>query len=132
MKKTKLNYVQLLFLITAFLTIQWTSTHVHFSENHNHDGNIHKHQIETHTHQYLSLNDSSIQVSHINIIEFDTKDYIQNRKIEKTESLDIAIQTFNLQAVIPLVKLDVPLFINKRQGYSLYSSSNPRAPPLNS
>jgi hypothetical protein len=132
MKKTKLNYVQLLFLITAFLTIQWTSTHVHFSENHNHDGNIHKHQIETHTHQYLSLNDSSIQVSHINIIELDTKDYIQNRKIEKTESLDIAIQTFNLQAVIPLVKLDVPLFINKRQGYSLYSSSNPRAPPLNS
>lgn len=132
MKKTKLNYVQLLFLITAFLTIQWTSTHVHFSENHNHDGNIHKHQIETHTHQYLSLNDSSIQLSHINIIELDTKDYKQNRKIEETASLDIAIQTFNLEVVIPLVNLEVPPFINKEQGYSLYSSSNPRAPPVNS
>ena len=132
MNKTKLNYIQLLFLITAFLTVQWTATHVHFSENHNHDGNTHTHQVETHTHQYISIDDSSFQVSHSNIIEFDSKDYKKNRKIKETASLDIAIQTFNLEVVIPLVKLEVPSFINKEQGYSLYSSSNPRAPPVNS
>jgi len=127
-----LRHTKLLFLITAFLTVQWTATHVHFSEDHNHDGNTHKHQIETHTHQFISINDSSPQLSHSNIIELDSKDYRQNRKIEKNESLDIVIQTFNLQVIIPLVKLEVPPFINTRQGYSLYSSSNPRAPPLHS
>ena len=123
MNKTKLNYVKLLFLITAFLTIQWSTTHIHFSENHNHDGKIHKH---------ISINDSAPQLNHSNIIELDTEYTLQNRKKQKDSSLDIAVLTFNLQEVIPLVKLDVPLFINKRQGYSLYSSSNPRAPPLNS
>ncbi len=132
MTKIKLNYIQLLFLITAFLTVQWTATHVHFSEDHNHDGTTHKHQIETHTHQFISINDSSYKLSHSNIIELDSKGYKQNRKIEKPESIDIAIQTFNLQVIIPLAKLEVPPFINTRQGYSLYSSSNPRAPPLNS
>lgn len=132
MKKTKLNYIQLLFLITTFLTVGWTSTHVHFTETHNHDGYFHKHQVETHSHQYISIDDSSFQVSHSNIIEFDFKDYKKNRKIEETASLDIAIQTFNLEVVIALVNLEVPTFINKKQGYSLYSSSNPRAPPVNS
>ena len=132
MNKTKLNYVKLLFLITAFLTIKWSTAHIHFSENHNHDGKVHKHQIETHSHEYISINDSAPQLNHSNIIELDTEYTLQNRKKQKDSSLDIAVLTFNLQEVIPLVKLDVPLFINKRQGYSLYSSSNPRAPPLNS
>jgi len=132
MKKTKLNYVQLLFLITAFLTIQWTSTHVHFSENHNHDGDLHKHQIETHSHQYISNKESSFQVSHSNIIEFDPTYYKQNKKIEETSFVDVTVHVFNFESILPVIKLDVPLFINKRQGYSLYSSSNPRAPPLNS
>ena len=73
MNKTKLNYVKLLFLITAFLTIQWSTTHIHFSENHNHDGKIHKHQIETHSHEYISINDSAPQLNHSNIIELDTE-----------------------------------------------------------
>ena len=133
MTKIKLNYVQLLFLITALLTVQWASTHVHFSEDHNHDENIHQHQLKTHTHQYISNNDlSTVTLSHSNIIELDSKDYTQNTKTEKPEFLDIAIQTFNVQVVTTLVTIEVPSFIHKRQGYSLYSSSNPRAPPLNS
>lgn len=127
-----LRHIQLLFLITTFLAVQWTATHVHFSEDHNHGGNTHNHQIETHTHQFISINNSSPQLSHSNVIELDLKEYKQNRKKYKVESLDIAIQNFDLQVIIPLTKLEAPSFINTKQGYSLYSSSNPRAPPLNS
>ena len=132
MNKTKLNYVKLLFIITAFLTIQWSTTHIHFSENQNHDGKIHKHQIETHSHEYISINDSATQLNHSNIIELDTEYTLQNRKKQKDSTLDIAVLTFNLNQSIPLVKTQVPIFINTKQRYSLYSSSNPRAPPLNS
>ena len=132
MNKTKLNYVQLLFLITAFLTIQWSTTHIHFSENHNHDGKVHKHQIETHSHEYISINDSAPQLNHSNIIELETEYTLQNRKKQKDSTLDIAVLTFNLKQSIPLVKIEVPILINTKQGYSLYYSSNPRAPHLNS
>ena len=132
MNKTKLNYVKLLFLITAFLTIQWSTAHIHFSENHNHDGKVHKHQIETHSHEYISINDSAPQLNHSNIIELETEYTLQNRKKQKDSALDIAVLTFNLKQSIPLVKIEVPILINTKQGYSLYSSSNPRAPPLNS
>ena len=51
-KITKLafHYLLLLFLVTAFLAMQWAPAHIHLSERHNHDDTHHQHQINTHAH----------------------------------------------------------------------------------
>jgi hypothetical protein len=132
MTKIRLNYIQLLFLITAFFTIQWTTTHIHFSQQHNHDGSLHQHQIQTHAHQYIAIEDSSSVLSHSNIIEFENDYTFKNRKIEKPSFSDIDIEVSNTIPTISLAKKKIPIFVNIKQGYSHYSSYKPRAPPLNS
>ena len=131
MTKVRLNYIQLLFLITAFLTIQWTTSHIHIAKQHNHDGLIHQHQVEAHEHHYIASDNLSFQVSHLNIIKFDSKYNLQNASQQQSPSSDIAVQVFTTLSSISLLKVEIPTFINTKQGYSLYSSSNPRAPPLN-
>jgi len=132
MNKVRLNYIQLLFLITAFLTIQWTTSHIHLEQQHDHDGLKHQHQVETHSHQYIATDNLSSQPNHLNVIEFEFKYNLQNNKKPKKPSVDLAVQVFNTSSSISLLKVEVPPFINTKQGYSLYSSSSPRAPPLHS
>lgn len=76
-KKAKFssNYLLRLFLVTAFLTMQWTPAHVHLSEHHEHDGLHHQHQTETHAHnldnQSIAIDVSNHQTSHANVIVHD-------------------------------------------------------------
>ncbi len=131
MTKVRLNYIQLLFVITAFLTIQWTTSHIHIAQQHDHDGLIHQHQEKTHAHQYIASDNLSFQVSHLNVIELDSKYTLQNTNQQQSPSSDIAVQVFHTLSPISLIKIEIPIFINTKQGYSLYSSVSPRAPPLN-
>lgn len=38
-------------LITAFLVLQWSSTHIHLAGQHDHDGAEHQHEVLSHQHQ---------------------------------------------------------------------------------
>ncbi len=132
MTKVRLNYVQLLFVISAFLTIQWTTSHIHIAQQHDHDGLIHQHQKESHAHQYIASDNLSFQTNHLNVIEFDSEFNLQNNKQQQSPSSDIALQVFSTLSSILLLTVEIPIFINTKQGYSLYSSISPRAPPINS
>jgi len=131
MTKVRLNYVQSLFLITAFLTIQWTTSHIHIAQQHDHDGLIHQHKAQTHAHQYVVSENLSFQTNHLNVIEFDSEFNLQNNKQQQSPSSDIALQVFSTFFSISLLTVEIPIFVNTEQGYSLYSSVSPRAPPLN-
>jgi flagellar basal body-associated protein FliL len=128
----RLKHIQLLFLITAFLAIQWTTTHTHFEEQHNHDGSLHQHQIKTHAHQFIVVNDASVQDNHTNIITVSVDYNLKNTKKQNDSSSDAVPQIYNPESIISLSKIKIPVFIESKQGYSLYSSYNSRAPPLNS
>jgi len=132
MTKVRLNYVQLLFVISAFLTIQWTTSHIHIAQYHDHDGLIHQHQKETHAHQYIASDNLSFQTNHLNVIAFDSEFNLRNNKQQQSPSSDIALQVFSTLSSISLLRVEIPIFINTKLGYSLYSSVNPRAPPKTS
>ena len=48
-----------LVLFVAFLSVQWSSAHIHLAEQHSHDGTHHQHEIKTHTHHQTLSADSA-------------------------------------------------------------------------
>ena len=64
MIKYRSNKTLLLFLITAFLTVQWSVTHVHLAEHHDHNGSHHQHNIQAHTHYASSHHADTIDSAH--------------------------------------------------------------------
>ena len=84
--KLLLNQVMLLTFVAAFLTMQWTTTHVHLGEGHDHDGGHHQHNVEVHAHYSIDSNvsaeidvnnstdfDLSHQSNKLNVIEFNSE-----------------------------------------------------------
>lgn len=51
-------------LITTLLSMQWSMTHIHLSEQHNHDGGLHHHSIEAHAHNPISHHSDLVELSH--------------------------------------------------------------------
>ena len=122
------SYILILLLAVVFLSMPWTSVHIHVAENHSHDGIHHQHQSETHSHSLLADTDFSHQANHADAVELDN-----NYRIEKPEkqtaSLDvIASSTFTLT---PLMKVSNKRLIHTSTAsiYCCYSNLNPRAPP---
>jgi len=79
MKKLNFNKPLLVILITAFLFLQWSATHIHLAGEHEHDRGQHQHQVTTHQHQLTS--------HHINIIDIasDTLSHADNHKVVELE-----------------------------------------------
>lgn len=49
MRRTKYK-IFISFLITAFLSLQWSAAHIHLSQKHNHHGEEHNHSARIHNH----------------------------------------------------------------------------------
>ncbi len=58
------NRILFIFLITAFLAVQWSSAHIHLAEQHNHDGSHHQHSSKSHLHSLGNHHSNSIDTSH--------------------------------------------------------------------
>lgn len=130
--KFQSNYALLFMLITAFLAMQLTTTHIHLAEQHNHDGSHHQHQIEAHAHNLTDQHTDAIDFSHqtgdANVVEFDHE--CSSAKREKQE--DPSASAFEpLQASLP-GSIKIPLIINTKLAHLDHSIVNPRAPPHSS
>ena len=81
MKKLNFNKPLLVSLITAFLFLQWSATHIHLAGEHEHDRGQHQHQVTTHQHQLTS--------HHVNTIDIasDTLSHADNHKVVELEYL---------------------------------------------
>lgn len=122
----------LLLLITAFLTMQWSSTHVHLPEQHNHDGSQHQHQAKLHSHNLIDEADTSHspnQVSHVNVITFDSEYCFHKQQKPNKLSAILISETPQLVGSLLLICYKAPIAINSSLNYSKYSTNNPRAPP---
>lgn len=75
MAKTSLNKAFFLFIITALLAMQWSSTHIHLAEHHDHDGSHHQHLSKGHLHDFAPHHADAIDVSHVDthdkVVELD-------------------------------------------------------------
>ncbi|MDH3326386.1 MAG: hypothetical protein OEM38_06690 [Gammaproteobacteria bacterium] len=135
MTKTRLNHTLLFVLITAFLLMQWTTSHIHLAEQqHNHDGNYHQHNNEVHAHHSINdhtdLIDSAHQTNDTNVVELEHKynaPKIQKQEKPFSDTALIAIQSFSFSQ--PL-SVRIPLNIDAAFGYLERSTVNLRGPPF--
>jgi len=133
MTKFRLNHTLLFAFITAFLTMQWTTAHIHLAEHHDHDGSHHQHNIEVHAHhsidQHISVADLSHQSNNIDVVELDYEFNAQKtEKLEKPSS-SVITSAFPQQSFAVLDATEFPTNTNTRLSYLYRSTAKPRAPP---
>ena len=131
----RLNKTVLLFLVTAFLTVQWTATHIHLADHHDHDDSHHQHDLETHAHFLTDHQTDSIDTEattdDLSVVELDHK---SNLPIAKKITPAIAIiASVNLQSLsFQSVSFELPVFTDDKSGHLDRSTVSPRAPPQTS
>lgn len=123
------NYLQLLLLVTVFLTMQWAPAHIHLNEYHDHGSIHHQHQTETHTHKTIDEHVLD-QISHANVIVLDHECCFP--KLEKQTNISTALVTKVVSVLQPLMltSINFPAFSNSKLSYFDLSVVNPRAPPI--
>lgn len=121
-----LSRLLLLLLVTAFITMQWTSSHVHLSEQHAHDGGHHQHQVEAHAHN-LDSQLSALQANHVNVVELSQECNSPNKGKQKCLSTSLVLDTL-IQPYL-LISIKTPATTNSNLSYFDLSTVNPRAPP---
>ena len=139
MAKLRLNHTLLFTFIAAFLTMQWTTTHVHLAEHHDHDGGHHQHNIEVHAHYSIDSDDASAhanandtfhQSNDLSVIELDHE--FNAQKIEKPEKPPTSVipSTFPQRSFTVLIATELPAIFNTKLSYLYRFTAKPRAPPL--
>ena len=140
MKKLSFNKPLLVSLITAFLFLQWSSTHIHLAGEHQHDSGQHQHQVTTHQHQLNSHHIDAIDIAS------DTLSHADNHKVVDLEYVCTQFhgKQGKLFTVIPSTLWNVlerkisfkSVVASYQQGnyqsYHQYTSIRLRAPPLTS
>ncbi len=133
MGKIRINKAFFLFVVTAFLTMQWATAHIHLAEHHDHDGSHHQHDVQAHAHQSISHHGDVIDVFHQssddNIVELDQESSVPCWKT-LGDKVFVAVLVYAPLLPIPqyshikLSKAD-----NPQQSYLSYATHRPRAPP---
>lgn len=64
-------------VITAFLFLQWSATHIHLADEHAHDDIQHKHTVTAHQHQLVSHHTDAIDVAGDTLYHVDTNKVVE-------------------------------------------------------
>ncbi|MCK4705138.1 MAG: hypothetical protein KAT90_06640 [Gammaproteobacteria bacterium] len=132
MTKHQLNYSLLFALITAFLSMQWSATHIHLSEHHDHDNSQHQHDIEAHAHLLANFHADSIgslqHADNSNVVELDQQ--CSTAAVKKiTPGIAIIASTKLQQSLSQASSFELTDQLNNKLGYLSHSAARPRAPP---
>jgi len=119
-------------LITAFLAMQWSATHIHLAEHHDHDGSQHQHSIEAHSHQPAGHHADSIDSPHqsadLNIVELDHQ-YSSSTGKNKTPHTSAITAFLWPPSFSQSVSIESPIILNTKLSFFDRSTINLRAPP---
>ena len=117
-------------LIAAFIAMQWTTTHIHLSEQHGHDSGIHQHQLDTHAHQlsaqHVSTVENSDVASHEDVKELDFESTLL-KKDNKWKYLPIVLYQSPLNIIVS--GINIPIDDHVIHDHLRQAPFNPRAPP---
>lgn len=134
----KLTKALAFFLITAFLTMQWSTVHIHLAENHDHDGSHHQHNVSVHAHELINLHDnlidsnSQLDNNNIKVVELDCECKPQSGKRfnDQPAVSTLVIQHFDF--FFQKEKIVTSQFKSPKHHYLDYSTVHLRAPPKQS
>ena len=133
MLKLRHNKTLLLLLITVFLTVQWTATHIHLAAHHDHDGSHHQHNIQAHAHQASSYHADTIDSAHATgdykVVELDN-DCASSGWKKIGDQLTVLISVpYQLLFVPKSSSIQLPEQNSNKHSYITYSTIRLRAPP---
>ena len=77
MKKLSLNKPLLFSLITAFIFLQWSATHIHLAGEHEHNSGKHQHQVTAHQHQSVGHHADVIDVASTTLAHSDSHKVVE-------------------------------------------------------
>ena len=123
----------LLLLVTAFLSMQWTTAHIHLAEHHTHEGSHHEHQIESHadhfTSQHASTIDYNHQADHENTVELDNDCCSPNNGKQSPSPIGAIASIYQSQLLPTVVSSKIPVIVNTKLSYLDRTTVKLRAPP---
>ncbi|MDH5518310.1 MAG: hypothetical protein OEY36_10925 [Gammaproteobacteria bacterium] len=125
-------------LLTAFLSMQWGTSHIHLAEQHDHDGSHHLHTIKAHSHYSITENDYSFSLHHPvdshndNVVEIDHQCNNHTTKSLNDQVVPLTTDYWRpnfiaLQRVVIATELN-----NSEQRFIDYTTKHPRSPPKSS
>lgn len=132
MMNIRLSRTALLALIIAFISVQWSTTHIHLTEHLHHEGHHHL-DAKVHSHQSIDNHTVAADLSHqANALKTIDLDHEFNaKKIDKLEkpSTLALLQTIPDLTFILVDVTKLPTNTDTRLRYHYLSSIRPRAPP---
>lgn len=135
MTKFRLNKTMFFVLVTAMLSMQWSTAHIHLAEHHDHDGSHHQHNIDTHSHQSFTQNDNYIDSTHqineqkVKVVELDNDCNIHSWNNLDDQPITLTSVNFQLNLIHHSSNFELSEFRNSKRRYIDYSTINLRAPP---
>ena len=131
---TKIRYSKMLYLVllVSFLSLQWSSAHIHLAEHHDHDGTHHQHEIEKHTHH------QTLSADNFNFHSIDDSDKLVELDLDcnryATSKYDIQCIVFSsvnnqLSVYYQVGDNEPPVTHNSKLRYIDYSTIQFRGPP---
>lgn len=135
MTKFRLNTAMFFVLVTAMLSMQWSTAHIHLAEHHDHDGSDHQHNIEAHAHQSFTQNDNFVDSTHqineqkVKVVELDNDCNIHKWNNLDDQPIALTLVTFQLSFIAHSGSVKPSEFSNAKRRYIDYSTINLRAPP---
>lgn len=133
MLKLRHNKALLFFLITAFLTVQWSAVHIHLAEYHDHNGNHHQHNIQAHAHKTSSHHADTIDSAHTTgdykVVELDNDCTSPGLKKTGDQLAVLILVPYQLILVPKSISIQLAEQNSNKQNYITYSTIRLRAPP---
>jgi len=134
MTHTSIKTVLNVFLVIAFLSMQFSSAHIHLAENHQHDGSQHAHKSRGHSHalsdHHEDAFDSSQSPADYRVVEISQESALQACNSDHGSEL---IFTLLFELFTPLQVAIRPGFsntYNHQASWLSYSNVRLRAPPV--
>jgi len=135
MNKTRATHLLLFTAIIAFITVQWSATHIHLASSHSHEQDYHQHPVEVHSHQSLdtsTIAEDVAQKKHSSIaVEFGQEYRFSKNGKPKKPFLAIIGTGYRLKTSL-LVPCATQTVLNADLRDFNHSTINPRAPPYTS
>lgn len=135
MNTLRLNKVVFFILVTAMLSLQWSSAHIHLAEYHDHDGEHHQHNVQAHAHQSFSPNDNYFDSNHqidsqnIKVIELGNDCNIHNWNNLDDQCIALTSAHFPHNLTHNFSRVESSANRRSKQRYLDYSTLHLRAPP---
>lgn len=139
MTKPRRHTLTRLFLIIAFMAVQWSSAHIHLAQHHEHDGSLHEHAMAIHDHYVGNHHADTIDTAHdslhspgtLKTVELD-QEYHTYRAKDFEKSLVAALPAYPFIWSLALVNTSVPQASAAKLNYLDYTTIRLRAPPQQS